>query len=121
MTSRQNKSPPAHTPGPWLEEHLGEPGNILITDERGVTIATCWKQPLDPPDWVEGNARLLANAPKLLKALEDAFSSHVAVPPERSIGLTNSCILRQETPSGPHLALPAIGALARRESGGLSS
>jgi hypothetical protein len=73
MTGQQNKSPPAHTPEPWLEEDLGEPGNILITDEQGVTIATCWKQPLDPTDWVQANARLIVNAPKLLEALEDAF------------------------------------------------
>jgi hypothetical protein len=73
MSNQQNKSPPAHTPEPWLEEDLGEHGNILITDEQGVTVATCWQQPLDPSHWVEANARLIVNAPKLLKALEDAF------------------------------------------------
>lgn len=72
MRSQQNKSPLAHTPEPWLEEDRGEHGNILITDEQGVTVATCWKQPLDPPHWVAANARLIVNAPKMLKALEDA-------------------------------------------------
>jgi hypothetical protein len=73
MTAPQNKSSPTHTPGPWLQEDSGEPGHILITDAQGVTVVTCWKQPLDPSDWVEGNARLIVNAPKLLRALEDAF------------------------------------------------
>lgn len=73
MPEQQNQSPPAHTPGPWHEEDLGESGNILITDVQGVTVATCWRQPLDPPEWVEANARLIAAAPELLEALESAF------------------------------------------------
>ena len=48
MNDELNKSPPAHTPAPWHEEGLGKSGNILITDEQGVTVATCWKQPLPP-------------------------------------------------------------------------
>src|ERR1700740_955914 len=68
-----NKSPPPHTPGPWREEKTGQSGNILITDEQGVTVATCWKQPLDPPEWLPANARLIASAPDLLVGLERAF------------------------------------------------
>lgn len=73
MNDEPNKSPPTHTPGPWHEEDVAESGNILIADEQGVTIATCWKQPLDPHEWVGANARLIASAPKLLEALERAF------------------------------------------------
>jgi hypothetical protein len=73
MAEEQDKSPPTHTPAPWYEEELGESGNILITDEQGVTVATCWKQPLDPLEWVGANARLIVAAPKLLEALERAF------------------------------------------------
>ena len=68
-----NKSPPQHTPGPWREDEIGQSGNILITDEQGVTVATCWKQPLDPPEWLPANARLIASAPDLLEGLERAF------------------------------------------------
>ena len=73
MNEDLNKSPPAHTPGPWHEGDLEESGNILITDEQGVTVATCWQQPLDPPEWVDANARLISAAPTLLEALERAF------------------------------------------------
>jgi len=73
MTEQQNKSPPAHTPEPWHEEDVAGTGNILITDEQGVTVATCWRQPLDPPEWVGANARLIAAAPMLLEALDRAF------------------------------------------------
>jgi hypothetical protein len=47
--------------------------NILITDEQGVNVATCWKQPLDPLEWVGANAQLIAAALKLLEALERAI------------------------------------------------
>jgi hypothetical protein len=73
MTDEQNKSPPAHTPGPWHEEDVAGSENILIADEQGVTVATCWRQPLDPPEWVGANTRLIAAAPQLLEALDRAF------------------------------------------------
>jgi hypothetical protein len=69
MTTEQ-KSPSQHTPRPWLQEDPEESGNILITDEQGVSVATCWKQPLDPPDWVEANGRLIAATPELLETLD---------------------------------------------------
>lgn len=69
----QNKSPPQHTPAPWHEEDAPGSGNILVVDQQGVTIATCWKQPLDPVEWVDANARLIASAPELLEALDRAF------------------------------------------------
>jgi hypothetical protein len=70
---QQHTSSPQHTPAPWLEE-LSAHGNILVTDQQGVTVATCWKQPLDPAEWVKANARLISTAPRLLEALESAFS-----------------------------------------------
>jgi hypothetical protein len=73
MTQQRNKSPPAHTAGPWHEEDVAESENILITDEQGVNVATCWKQPLDPLEWVGANAQLIAAALKLLEALERAI------------------------------------------------
>lgn len=67
----------AHTPGPWKLENPEMDGEILVTDEQDVTIATVWKQPLDPAEWAEANSRLIAAAPEMLDALrlcEDALS-----------------------------------------------
>jgi hypothetical protein len=44
-------------------------------DEQGVSIATCWKQPLDPSEWVEANALLIAAAPDMVEALEKGMAS----------------------------------------------
>lgn len=52
------------TPEDW---HLEDsPECILLCDVQDVVIATIWKQPLDPPEWAEGNARLLRVAPDML-------------------------------------------------------
>lgn len=69
------RAPPQHTPEPWINEGPGETGDILITDEQGVTITTCWKQPHDPSEWVENNAWLIATAPKLLRGAEAVVSA----------------------------------------------
>jgi hypothetical protein len=62
MTNELNKSPPAHTPGPWklFEEHLGihfgpHQGGIHLHKDTPNSLA---------------NARLIAAAPDLLFALE---------------------------------------------------
>ena len=72
MKDRKNKSPPRCTPGQWRIEHYSD--FYKITDEQGVTIADIPVQPLDPPEWAEGNAHIIAAALKLLIALEDAFA-----------------------------------------------
>jgi hypothetical protein len=60
----------AHTPGPWRLDVPEPDGEIIVMDEQDVSIDTIWKQPLDPSEWVEANARLIAAAPELLEALE---------------------------------------------------
>jgi hypothetical protein len=71
MINEQNKSPPRHTPGPWAAERHTH--FYKVSDEQDVTVADIPIQPLDPPEWAEGNAGLIAAAPKLLDALERAF------------------------------------------------
>lgn len=67
-----------HTPGRWeVEEESDHPDAILVVDEQGVTIATCWRQPYDPEEWVDANANLIAAAPELLQALEDVERHHI--------------------------------------------
>ena len=60
-----------HTPGPWTLDTSEPDGEIIVMDEQDVSIATCRKQPLDPSEWVEANAQLIAAAPDLLGALQD--------------------------------------------------
>jgi hypothetical protein len=62
-----------HTPAPWTLDTPEPDGEIIVMDEQGVSIATCWKQPLDPSEWVEANAQLIAAAPELLDALESTL------------------------------------------------
>ena len=57
------------TPGDWSISEETYEDAILVSDEQGVMIAHVWRQPLDPPEWAEGNARLIAAAPDLLEAL----------------------------------------------------
>jgi len=68
----KNTIPPIaqHTPGPWRLDTPEPDGEIIVMDEQDVSVATCWKQPLDPDVWVESNARLIAAAPDLLDAAE---------------------------------------------------
>jgi hypothetical protein len=55
-----------HTPGDWhVESH---DHFYKVCDEQGVTIADIPIQPLDPQEWAEANARLIAGAPALLDA-----------------------------------------------------
>lgn len=62
-----------HTKGPWglsqwPDERVKDNCKFVITDSRGVGIATLNQKGVDPI--TESNAKLLASAPELLKALE---------------------------------------------------
>jgi len=78
MTDHQNKSPPAHTPGDWNFDS----GFIVAPDPSGrhpdIYIAEIVDEDAEgriaPAEQHEANGYLLAKAPALLKALEDAFT-----------------------------------------------
>jgi hypothetical protein len=78
MTDQQNKSPPAHTPGDWDFDS----GFIVAPDPSGkhpdIYIAEIVTEDdegrLAPDEQHDANGCLLAMAPALLKALEDAFT-----------------------------------------------
>ncbi len=63
-----------YTPGPWSvleDEHSDENGKFhKIADCQDVTVADVPIQPLDPQEWSQANARLIAAAPELLEALK---------------------------------------------------
>lgn len=67
-----------HTPGSWKIEQL--PGNqsIEVQGEDGGMVAMVWsgikgRQGIEVAPIIEANARLIAAAPELLEALEQAF------------------------------------------------
>ena len=59
-----------HTPGDWHVEPQIQ--FYKVCDEQGVTVADIPIQPLDPQEWAECNAHLIAAAPRLLNALTEA-------------------------------------------------
>lgn len=58
-----------HTPGPW---HIGMKPGPMIYGSKGEQVADLTARLL-PDDETTGNARLIAAAPELLAALEDAL------------------------------------------------
>ena len=64
----------AHTPGPWhVEHHIGDwflitPRNHIIAETASTSVAPTYSQQ-------SANARLIAAAPELLEALEDALNT----------------------------------------------
>lgn len=57
------------TPEPWsIDTVQPDKHGIRIVDVQDCTIATVWRNPLDPPEWAEDNARLIVNAKKLFAA-----------------------------------------------------
>jgi hypothetical protein len=87
MNDGKNKSPPTHTPGPWKMQplkassfhangHVGDERLIGFKIDNGsvediVTVDCRGKR---DKGVAQANARLIANAPELLIALEDAFA-----------------------------------------------
>jgi hypothetical protein len=75
-----NKSPPTHTAGPWKSSDIcvrhpafDRPYAVIETQDGRHRIASVQS---DLPDEVcLANARLIASAPALLKALEDAATA----------------------------------------------
>lgn len=71
-----------HTPGPWrIDEEQGQP---YVIDEQDAGVCTVWRQPLDPPEWADASARLIAAAPDLLAALESVQSAMLARDTDKS-------------------------------------
>jgi hypothetical protein len=66
-----NRSPPQHTPAPWHFERYGD--FFKVCDEQGVTVADVPENPLDPAPWARSNARLIAAAPDMDKALSKSI------------------------------------------------
>lgn len=60
---------PKHTPGPW---QVVDAGNPEIRSASGQCLADAWSYDLDSTDEALANARLIAQAPELLKALAEA-------------------------------------------------
>lgn len=75
-----------HTLGPWTAEPLRNTKQVSIVphyddcDRRSVASVVCVAG--NPPMDFEANARLIAAAPKLLEALEEAMQEHT--PPHES-------------------------------------
>ena len=72
----QTKQPTTHTAGPWKPEpHCGNAASAVYIQQPDEAsngswvVATCWG-----PER-EANARLIASAPDLLSALQDAVST----------------------------------------------
>jgi hypothetical protein len=81
------------TPEDW---HIGEPtrdGHIRVVDCQDCTIATVWHNVMDPVAWMHGNARLIAEAKRLLYAAK--------------------VVLKRFAPGGPEEALDALAAVIR--------
>ena len=64
-----------HTPGPWTYDGTvafsDRPDLPCVVDEYRLVVAQCWDDG-HTDDECEANARLIAAAPELLEALEDA-------------------------------------------------
>ena len=65
-----------HTPGPWRVAYLDCNGQSVVMSEH-IEIATCWHHSVGSIEKeMHANARLIAAAPDLLKALQDLIDSH---------------------------------------------
>lgn len=62
------KNEPSFTPGPWVIKNCWRTGMALIQDTRGEDIAIC------DEGFPQLNARLIAAAPDLLEACEQALA-----------------------------------------------
>jgi hypothetical protein len=79
-----------HTPGPWSSEHRKKHNGMWDTEvfcAKGDTIATIAWYPMPTVDGVtgtyrEGNARLIAAAPDLLRELQHAVHWFDQLTPE---------------------------------------
>ena len=82
MTTKLNKPPPQHTPGPWIyDKETGE----VFTDEKYVQPRVAQVDLDNVTDIEQGHADgcLIAAAPDLLEALEVAYAeleNHKGVP-----------------------------------------
>ena len=63
------------TPERWSVGEPNDEGHSMVVDCQDVTIATVWQQPLDPPEWANENAHLIATAPQLLSALKAVYDA----------------------------------------------
>lgn len=86
-----------HTPGPWLI--VRERGDINIVSDTVPYVAQVFPCPAVDVDY---NARLIAAAPDLLAALEDALDA-----------VEFHCIGKYQTASGPKLIDVIRAAIAK--------
>jgi len=62
-----------HTPGPWAVGDLDRNGQRVVRN-RDIEIVTCWHHSVGAIEKeMEANAKLIAAAPEMLAALEEAF------------------------------------------------
>jgi hypothetical protein len=64
-----------HTPGPWEVAYLDKNGQAVVKAEH-IEIATCWHHCVGSIEkQMQANARLIAAAPELLEALQEAYGA----------------------------------------------
>lgn len=70
-----------HTPGPWrhVRQRATDDSHDIMAGNPAVCVATCGCQSCDDGE-IAANARLIAAAPKLLKACEAAESYYARLP-----------------------------------------
>ena len=61
-----------HTPGPWRSNATNDHGRHVVLSTTGNRKAICVMRNTHEPDWI-ANSYLIAAAPMLLTALEEAF------------------------------------------------
>lgn len=81
-----------HTPGPWVN------GGPWIKTKEGLGIAVCSASPNRSMDSACANARLAAQAPNLLKALEYFFAAGEFLPTKFGIEQARKAIAAASTP-----------------------
>lgn len=88
-----------HTPGPWrYDDKTGDSGGLVVWAEGGDRVArVCWDscdEQSEALSETEPNARLIAAAPELLEALQDAMKLiDVMMPGVRCIPLQDYAAL----------------------------
>jgi hypothetical protein len=64
----------AHTPGPWMTSEHDANGQRIVRGEH-IEVATCWHHSVGSIEKeMEANAALIAAAPDMLAALEQALA-----------------------------------------------
>lgn len=62
-----------HTPGPWTFEDSGRDMILILTERESIRVAEVVTDNVDSDKYAIADARLIAAAPDLLAALEEAM------------------------------------------------